>query len=132
MKSSGPVSSDLALNAAFRVELHGLLHRVCTYTTTTKGEVTLFCDSKGVIQSAYHKYHTGISQCLQSDFDIIHLIRMTLQRLHIKLSIKWVKGHSTSATKSFQEILNGIADDLATSYARNPHHRFRPGAIVAN
>ncbi len=55
---------------------------------------------------------------------------MTLQRLHIKLSVKWVKGHSTSATKSFQEILNGIADDLATSYARNPHHRFCPGTIA--
>ncbi len=61
------------------------------------GVVTLYCTSKGALHNTFES--SGLTPYIQTDYDIIHQAKVLLKTLPIKVTTKWVKGHST-ATKS--------------------------------
>jgi hypothetical protein len=67
---------------------------------------------------AFKPIEAGITPYLNSDHDLVELIRSLIDLLPITVTYEWVKGHYTGKNKEFQHYLNDDADDLVRGYSR--------------
>jgi hypothetical protein len=102
----GPVDGHPNLVTSYRAELSGiiatlyLVYGVCQYYHITEGAMTLYCDSKGALKSAFHPIKAGITPYFKTDHDLIEVAKALLTLIPIVISTSWVKGHYTGKTNS--------------------------------
>ena len=114
--------------SAYRAELSGIILILVLYITTaicahhgiTHGSLILYCASKSALRNFCKRMYKGLSPFQYSVFDLIKTTQHLLEHLPIKVTAKWVKGHSTSRIKTIQEELNDIADYMAGKYGKHP------------
>jgi hypothetical protein len=114
---AGPVDGHPHLLSSFRAELSGILaavyiiSKISAYYKITIGKFHLFCDNKGALKMAFKPMEVGITPYLNSDHDLVELIRSLIDLLPITVTYEWVKGHYTGKNKESQHYLNDDTDD---------------------
>ncbi len=129
LKGAGQDDGHPSLMSSYRSELGGLLamlytiYCICKHFHVTTGQLSYYCDNKGVLANVFSPTAPGIAPYLQADAVLV----MEAKRLiPVTILAEWVKGHYQGKDKEYKHVLNETADSLATSFNNISHPQFTP------